>query len=312
VIRRQHRSAFTLVELLMVLSVLVLLLAMLVPSVQGIREQTLTGVCREQMGRLAGTLHISVAKTRRLPSASEWAGYVAEAGAPDLLKCPKDVRKIDTGKIGSGGSGLDAVFIRHDHCDGGTYYIPLDEALVKDLSAMAHNTMQVATVSENVREVYMDGMGSFLIEFGKKIRITIGTQKLSPGGGSGSDQYIYQGSKQIMQLRGKSYKAKDPYVPDPKDSKEIPWAAVTVSYGMNGLAPSDSLPRLDQLLLVEYATSIADLDPKGNYIQIFEDNLARRHNNRANVAMTGGSVTSMSLQELDPETPDVFRRLWQP
>jgi len=79
----------------------------------------------------------------------------------------------------------------------------------------------------------------------------------------------------------------------------------TSSYGMNNQV-SGRLPRMGQLLLVEYDQPVVDVDGE-QYDDDFELLLAPRHFGQANVLLVNGSVKLMWPDQLDPDT-----EIWSP
>jgi prepilin-type N-terminal cleavage/methylation domain-containing protein len=74
---RTHRHAFTLVELLVVLSILSLLIALLLPAIQTARESSRRAICQNNLHQIATALESHAASIRRYPYGGwghEWVG----------------------------------------------------------------------------------------------------------------------------------------------------------------------------------------------------------------------------------------------
>jgi prepilin-type N-terminal cleavage/methylation domain-containing protein/prepilin-type processing-associated H-X9-DG protein len=68
--RRSHRTGFTLVELLVVITVIAILISLLLPAVQGARQAVLTTQCRNNMRQIGIAIEsYSTTNTGRLPPA---------------------------------------------------------------------------------------------------------------------------------------------------------------------------------------------------------------------------------------------------
>lgn len=74
---RRRRSAFSLVELLVVVAIIGVLVALLLPAVQSAREAARRSKCASNLRQLGLALHGSVDARRRFP-----AGYVADTASP--------------------------------------------------------------------------------------------------------------------------------------------------------------------------------------------------------------------------------------
>jgi len=306
---RPNTDAFTLVELLVVMAVIVLLAGILMPTVRATYEQKDLTACQANLRQLAYAVHISTAENcLKVPPAAEWVGYAVEYGVSAILKCPKDSRQVGfEGLDNTTSGGLDDVYIVHDHCDGHQYTYGLTDALSGDVNKNAGNQITVTNISNTEKELWMDGMGSIRITLGRSITVTIARMKISNSGGTGSNQYLYQGDKMLLQLRGKDHWGTDAALPaGTLPSVTIPWSAAGVSYGMNKQVRTKPT-RLDQLMLVEYTTSMVDLGVNGSYTQDFDVNFAPRHNDKANYATVEGGVSCGTRSELDPDTNPIWK-----
>jgi len=86
----RRRRGLTLVELLVVVSIIVLLAAMLVPYMHALRERVYSAICQNNLSQLGVAIHAQ--GTRNAAALPAGAGWIAAAGASnaqDSLKCPK-------------------------------------------------------------------------------------------------------------------------------------------------------------------------------------------------------------------------------
>ena len=71
--RRQIRNGFTLIELMVVLAVIGMLMALLLPAVQSVRESARSMQCKKQMHQLGLALHAFESQNQTLPAGNDSA-----------------------------------------------------------------------------------------------------------------------------------------------------------------------------------------------------------------------------------------------
>ena len=95
-----HQRGFTIVELLVSIAILALLVAMILPAVQGTRERARSITCKSNLSQLGKAVHSFHATNNRFPSSPSWHagefdGYIDSTPAPNgrwpvVFGCPSD------------------------------------------------------------------------------------------------------------------------------------------------------------------------------------------------------------------------------
>ena len=251
----RRASGFSLVELLVVISVLMLLVAILVPSLQRAKESAYDAKCKANLRRLADVLHAATGEdpSKQL-SASAWIGEVTRHDGGGLLRCPKD----ESEHRASPGD-LDDVYITQRQ--GGALYfsyitdilegrpVPDPQIHLNPSGIVGDHGWNPDDPGPNQSLICIDDDGALMITLGDVVLL----ESIDPPGDTscGSDHWVCRGesgvgweSEILMQLTGNNYQNQI----DPRSPLSLSGSAV--SYGMNNQVRG-RLPRLNQLMLVE-------------------------------------------------------------
>ena len=282
-------KAFTLIELVVTVAIIVLLVSMLAPSLQRARESTYSAVCKSNMRQLWEVLQTSASRgdSVLVPAPEVWLPVVRERKLGGVLQCPKD------SFLEHGATLADVVAVQYHHKKE---YYPDEEEEVWEypledmLSNLDMFQLKVTYPATDVMVFTWANHSVLQVTKGSEIEL----QSLM--GRSRADciaeMYIKHRGETVMRLTGEHYATIDPPYHMRGDE---------VSYAMNdrvGTVPA----RPDQLLLVEYEKAIARE----------EDDLDRwlgtgRHlGNRINIVTVDGGCRAVDDWELKP----TYEGLW--
>lgn len=333
-------GAFTLVELLVVIGVLVMLIAILVPSFSRVMQHSRSATCKNNLHQLSGILHAEGVRNSlrgnsgpSIPNAGNWVNVAVDQGLDQLVVCPCG------GELPTSLAGLQSLWIRQDGHESsqepGVHYSNLYDLLTgrevpdwqvgcyyrgKEYGTGFSRYSGVQWIidlhggppADNEALLAIATCAAFSITFhgGGSQGVEIAPLGHHPDWSSGSDHWITRGDPSnpsweddvLVRLTGVGYSTID--------------SSVSVfgggsHYGMNTLV-NTSAYRMNQLWLVEYTSDLINLT-SSHHDDPFDENesngeIMARHLGRANLLKVDGSVLSMTKDELENE----FDRLSQP
>ena len=332
-------SAFTLVELLIVLTVIGLLATIVVPAFTRAVELARSAICQNQMRMMSHHLVAEGADgidlQHRLgitvPDFSRWEATLVEVGVKHLTLCPSDIEPLQDPFLGF----KDLYFVQVSTEGGheGTFKSPLYEMMEsgepndKQICYMYQGTTYVGDYYSDPAsypwEEYLEavdgelddnqllmtaGSGSIVVTF-HDTHISITETDIRPewtsqyGGLIGSDHYLAWGDPDEGDWQDDTVRQ---FIG--KNNLEAAKQFVKlakVSYGMNSLV-ANYRPNFNQIWLAEYTVSQINFDRGDPVDQPFDgtrDNgeIMDRHLGKANVMFVRGDVTRMTKAQLQAE-----------
>jgi len=99
---RGRQGGFTLAELLVVISVIIILVALLMPFLDGVRERGYVTLCQNNLEKISQALATSSSNAGgRRPTGASWVAAASAYGSKEILVCPKGFYR------GGGGGGVE-------------------------------------------------------------------------------------------------------------------------------------------------------------------------------------------------------------
>ncbi len=97
---RTRGGGFTLAEILVVVFIIILLVAMLVPFLGGVRERGYVTLCQNNLEKIGQAMAISSSNAGgRLPTGSSWVAAAKTYGSKEILLCPKGFYRGGGGSV---------------------------------------------------------------------------------------------------------------------------------------------------------------------------------------------------------------------
>jgi len=317
--RGGRKGAFTLVELVVVISVIALLVAILLPSMSQTFEIAYATMCRNNLQKLGQAMQGgSMQSPLSVPSGSAWTSAAIAYGSKDLLLCPKDDEEPEV----SMDSLADYYLLQNNRVSGGGDWrissivaiLGIGEGLIQDPQIYRDEDIPAAPVphhgshpcwcyvpvrKENQKLISITDEGTILITF-EALRIRIDSIVGCGVTHCGSDHWLMKGhctdgprclqeDEVVMRLGGTSYRQVDP------NSPYYIQGVSTASYGINGLIESKRFGP-QQLMLMDARSAVIPVGEAG-----WLDCIADRHMGKVNFVTAGGNVRTTTKAELQDE-----------
>lgn len=333
-VRRGH--AFTLVELLVVLAIIVLLVAILLPSLDQAKEAAYMSICASNMHKLHTALTSDANRVSSggmmnelLPKASMWLADVGSRGAAGLALCPKDHFDADVGDaltkyyVIENGKTNAGFYLEHVRTSEDFRYFSSREGDTHRIVTIGgrkryegnwegqkgwpeddslYGTYGRSIDGENFEVGYEDDAGIVIEPEAGTAFIMWG-----PEGDHGSHGSVHWLCYDADGDGASDYEADLIHKLSGRDSRnrsdyptEIELgegSSGSASYGMNNAV--NGVPYdARQTLLVEYNKLVASY--RGSTLDDFDEEFAPRHFGKANVLLMDGSVVRRSASQMDP------------
>ncbi|MGB2823877.1 MAG: prepilin-type N-terminal cleavage/methylation domain-containing protein [Phycisphaerae bacterium] len=335
--RCRLRRAFTLVELMVVLFIITALLIIVTPLMRQATEFAYNTICQGNLEKLSTAMRVSGGvASATLPQPDGWIGAATGGGGEPVLKCPKgfyhgggggsvatipNVRQIPPPMSAHYDYQLENNKEIRGWWERINYVLPSNVTV--DISEPGRYTKRRQTVKVipagtmvNSFFTHYDSIAhsnqtsSGAVTFGTDI---IGIICLDDAldatdavlGFPGTDYHTGRNSRGfenvervVFEEDRRTFTIEHYQITSPGEEVRIlTLTGGEGSYAMNNQVRGN-VPRMGQLLLVEYNKHIADVDGQGPFEDNLEVELAPRHLGRANVLLVNGSVKLMWPKDL--------------
>jgi prepilin-type processing-associated H-X9-DG protein/prepilin-type N-terminal cleavage/methylation domain-containing protein len=295
---KRPRSGFTLIELFVVMAAIAILIALLMPAVQGVREAARRTQCINNLRQIGFGFKQHRDKGDNFQGRGAWVKDLLPFVEKNrqVFLCPNDPNPA-TGKIVPNG------FIRvlnrtYDEYDG-TH----DIALATDGTRCRTSTQVKLTTPDSFALEIEDATDwdfndlRMLFEPLPNMDIKVTASSKS----AGYSFELLDGDRKVVAANFQ-----------PPSTGILPGGAARTSYAINGLAHRfDRSAGANKILAVEYKQTVANVVGP-NAPDFWPSMVAARHKFRLNVLYCDGHVTTVTPTDIDPRVKTIHDESWFP
>jgi prepilin-type N-terminal cleavage/methylation domain-containing protein/prepilin-type processing-associated H-X9-DG protein len=299
---RNRRSGFTLVELLVVITIIGMLMALLLPAVNGARAAARSAQCKNNLHQLGIAYHNRAAKMAgdMGPAIANPSGWVPALtpyveNQSQIFICADHDDAVDLG------GGVPQLFLRVHTYSGETYDIPFDTE---------HPRCQE---SQWVKDRYASQWSfppAYAFEFEDWIDNDYNDLRVLihplPDGSYNIRAEDKNAGYSFSLIDESGNTLANPFHP----GNEVTTTGGKTSYGINARVHR-FMQDSNKILLVEYHKHIANVVGAGAR-DIWRDQVAPRHGGTLNVLYGDSRVESVTPDEIDPTLIQIHDDLWRP